>query len=942
MLHFFAYTDQPIINAAELFEDGPHFIYLPFVESKELSPGVSDVPKQSITATLSFAVTKRATATRQKVTAPSVATQTHVPLATVTPTLLSTSVDFLEPPTAIPAATPLIITPVIATPALTDVAVQTVTATSTDIVTSTSTAITPILTASAVPAATTPAAFTQTLVPTVSTVTPTVTAAITPATAVVTAITPVATGSPTATTSPTVLPTSSEVVFTPTLLTPTLLLPTGSATVGTILLPATSTPTSTPIQVMTPEPTSTAIVVNAACSTNDLSTLSTGKIVAKVQADPDCAEPLVALLIDDPDPYFAAFYELVPSIEATEVLWWAVYGSMSKGDFQFSAEHVENLWTNLPVAAAACMDHARCPFWYSYMVEPLLRGELYRCPNVESLDPAALLESVPYGNYYCTADTANALVPLIDKAGISTLLTIATEQREGWSRRNALRILGRIAERGAADPASALVLDTLAEDVKSMLLSRLVIERSIYALEDLVWVADSHFYPLVDAQSALADIVQDVTLADTVTFRAMAAITRLLVAKDQLSQPDLDFVLEQLNSTALYIRSQAARTLVVLNAAHVSDFGTIKGNAERSQITAALADRLEVEDDFMVQIALQEALDLYADTDIVSQMQAKYEAENLAAILEDAPITIRSGLPQEELSPFLARMQSTERAFFSTLGDSFRTPVEGDPTEAMTLLLFETRAAYQQYMDAFVGFGAQAGGLYIERDATLYTYQRTAEESSFTVEHLVQHEFTHYLNGRYVFPGLWTDPEFHEQPKGWIDEGAAEYFGLTIFHKDGGYSQPLADARLATLCNGPAHTALEVLLNRRAGYDEVGIFDYDYAWAFMYYLQQQRPPIALKIFDAYRDESYAIEEFNSVAGVSVESLESAWHSAMDSWCDSRNLVQTAGYSEEVEHNTHESEVINHRGTIYTLPMPPAQSTDGLDDDDKVIRLITNE
>ena len=918
-------------------EDGPHLIYLSFMYASQPTPSPSPSPVSTMVNR--DAVTPTIVPTMVLLTSTSTSTPSPSPSATLPPTATPSVGPTTLPttlPTAIPPATVLPTTMPVSTISLTltstVVAIETVIPTGTVNPTATN-VVTVSLTATNVVSVT----ETPTAVPTINlstTASPTVSPTITSfsETPVVETATP--------TMEPTLAPTVAETV-------------TATGTAGTISLPNTPTPTVmlTPTATLTPTVTLAPTVTPTAtelpstlCSITDLIGLSSSALISSVQADADCADPFVELLIDDPATYFDAFYALVPSTDATEALWWSVYNAMSRGEFLFSAEDVENLWANLPAAASACVDHARCQYWTSYMVEPLLRGEMYRCPELATLSAEALLESIPYGNYYCTADSVNALVPIIDEASIEGLLVIAADREQGWSRRNGLRVLGRIAERGAADPAGELVLDTLADDVKAMLLTQLPIERNAYPLEDLMWIVDSHFYPFFEAQPALETIAKDVTFADTVTFRSMAAITRLLVMKDGLLQDDLDFVTEQLSSAHLYVRTQAARSLTVLEPNNVGAPDTVQGDAERLQIMTALADQLAIEDDFMVRIAMQEALDLYAGTDEVSQMQAEYEAENLAATLEDAPITIRSGLAQEELPAFLARMQATELTFFDVLGESFRTPVPGDPTEAMTLLLFETRTAYQQYMDAFVGFGSHAGGLYIERDATLYTYQRTAAESSFTIEHLVQHEFTHYLNGRYVFPDLWTDPGFHDQPKGWIDEGAAEYFGLTIFEDDGSYTQPLAEARLSTICANDMHSGIQELINRRLGYDQAGIFDYDYAWAFLYYLFQQRPAIALRVFDEYRAETYDVTAFAAVAGVpSIESLEVAWHSTIDGWCDSRNQLRAAGGTiAGAWHDTHESQIMSHIGTIYTVPLPPLQSTGTLGDGDEVIRLITSE
>nr|WP_257143894.1 collagenase [Bacillus pseudomycoides] len=44
----------------------------------------------------------------------------------------------------------------------------------------------------------------------------------------------------------------------------------------------------------------------------------------------------------------------------------------------------------------------------------------------------------------------------------------------------------------------------------------------------------------------------------------------------------------------------------------------------------------------------------------------------------------------------------------------------------------------------------------IEGIGTLFTYERTPQQSIFSLEELFRHEFTHYLQGRYEVPRLWV------------------------------------------------------------------------------------------------------------------------------------------------------------------------------------------
>ena len=63
------------------------------------------------------------------------------------------------------------------------------------------------------------------------------------------------------------------------------------------------------------------------------------------------------------------------------------------------------------------------------------------------------------------------------------------------------------------------------------------------------------------------------------------------------------------------------------------------------------------------------------------------------------------------------------------------------------------------------GYSTDNAGIYIEPVGTFFTYERTPEESIYTLEELFRHEFTHYLQGRYVEPGMWGRTKLYEGDK---------------------------------------------------------------------------------------------------------------------------------------------------------------------------------
>jgi len=419
------------------------------------------------------------------------------------------------------------------------------------------------------------------------------------------------------------------------------------------------------------------------------------------------------------------------------------------------------------------------------------------------------------------------------------------------------------------------VQDRYTDAIKETLLGRLEKEQDEDVLNDAIWLADTHFSPFYAAQPQLERIVDTAEFHTSLRWRAMAAISRLMDARGQVRNGDINFLLTHLHADDVWVRAQSARTLATLGERETTP-------EQRARFLLELESVWEDEPELIAKAAIAEALDHHQASTLRSELRVAHEATHLNHTLTDGHITIRSGLPGQELPRFIQLMDRTEQIFFSLLGDEFSQPVAGDPTHATTLYLFKDRPAYQDYMNAFVGFGASGGGLYIEKEGRLYTYQRTPLESAYTVEHLLQHEYTHYLQGRYVYPDLWTDVNYHTEAKGWADEGLAEFVGMIThdihgdhheLHEEAGEPQN-ANHRLEKLCKTSQQLDLTKLLERRAGYDGQGIFDYDNAWAFMRYLWTERQSVASNLFSALRDETYKLEDFASIAQVSsIEELE---------------------------------------------------------------------
>jgi hypothetical protein len=601
--------------------------------------------------------------------------------------------------------------------------------------------------------------------------------------------------------------------------------------------------------------------------------------VAIVEADLDCASTFVERLVAEPSAHLEAFFGLVGSTVASDALWRVVYEALGAGRFVFGATVVEQLTARLGGAVPACPATQRCEDWHTYVVAAVRQGLAYRCPaSFAELSTAELVAGVPLGDYDCTEALAAELGGRATAPVVEALIAVAGTHPVDWGRRNAIRVLGRFAERPADDAAHLLVLEGLASAVRVMALERLRAETSADVLDDAIWLLDAQLFPTFEAQPHLQAIVADRGIAGSARFRAASASSRLIQVRGELLSPDdAAFLVDSLSLDDPWLRAQAAFTMAILPDARLDP-------AIVAAFVAALDAAYAVEAELFARLYLARALDRFRGTDLSGELRVAFEATHLPNTVSGGGITVRSGLPVEALGPLLTRLQHEREAFFDLLGADFEAPVPGDTNDSATILVFATQAAYAEYMDGFVGFGGAAGGLYLEGSATLYTYDRQPWESSYTLEELLQHEFGHYLQGRHVYPGLWGHVGDFVEPRGWADEGFAELLGGLELDADGAPAAQLRPAQVATLCSEPFR-ALDALLSQRSGYDQPGTFDYVNGWSFSHFFFASRREDARRVYRALREGTYALGAFAALAAVpSIGELEVEWHAAMGEWC----------------------------------------------------------
>lgn len=167
-------------------------------------------------------------------------------------------------------------------------------------------------------------------------------------------------------------------------------------------------------------------------------------------------------------------------------------------------------------------------------------------------------------------------------------------------------------------------------------------------------------------------------------------------------------------------------------------------------------------------------LPFHLDEDvIISNLEASLLPNNFE--FDNGKFIISTPLTFEESKSLYEGAQQVKAQFFSLLQDD--TPLIGDTNDTIRVKLYGSPADYQNYNGILYDVNyPNSGGVYIEAYGTFYTYQRTPEESTYTVEELFRHEYTHYLQGRYIVPGIWGgSPYYDDNRLVWFEEGMAQF-----------------------------------------------------------------------------------------------------------------------------------------------------------------------
>jgi len=133
-------------------------------------------------------------------------------------------------------------------------------------------------------------------------------------------------------------------------------------------------------------------------------------------------------------------------------------------------------------------------------------------------------------------------------------------------------------------------------------------------------------------------------------------------------------------------------------------------------------------------------------------------------IFEDGNLLIHSnGISEADIVSLYEGIQQSKAQFFRLFELDENSPVDNDPNDKIQIRIYENQTAYITYNSFLYGAPSPGGGVYIEDAttlaedrATLYTWNRNVpEDSDYSLEELVRHEYTHYLQGRFLVKGMW-------------------------------------------------------------------------------------------------------------------------------------------------------------------------------------------
>ena len=214
---------------------------------------------------------------------------------------------------------------------------------------------------------------------------------------------------------------------------------------------------------------------------------------------------------------------------------------------------------------------------------------------------------------------------------------------------------------------------------------------------------------------------------------------------------------------------------------------------------------------------------------------------------DDGKIVVYAGnnVTDDKINRLYWASNEVRAQFYRAVGSD--SPLEPNNVDnILTCHIYNSPAEYKMNRYLY-GLDTNNGGIYIEGDGSFYTYERTPEESIYTLEELFRHEFTHYLQGRYLVPGMWGSSELYNNDRmPWFEEGGAEWFA--------GSTRTDGIVPRKSMVSGVGRTASDrytVSKTMHSGYNSGWTF-YTYGFTLYDYMYEKDMSILNNLFDAVK------------------------------------------------------------------------------------------
>ncbi|GGE83607.1 collagenase ColA [Priestia taiwanensis] len=214
---------------------------------------------------------------------------------------------------------------------------------------------------------------------------------------------------------------------------------------------------------------------------------------------------------------------------------------------------------------------------------------------------------------------------------------------------------------------------------------------------------------------------------------------------------------------------------------------------------------------------------------------------------DDGEIVFRTGdkVTEEKIKRLYWAAKEVKAQYHRVIGND-KALEPGNADDVLTVVLYNSPDEYQLNRQLY-GYETNNGGIYIEEEGSFFTYERTPEQSIYSLEELFRHEYTHYLQARFEVPGLFGSGAMYQDERlTWFQEGNAELFA--------GSTRTDGIVPRSSIISGLSHNPAERYSAERTLFARYGAsFDfYNYSFALQSYMYTHRFTTLDKIQDLIR------------------------------------------------------------------------------------------